>query len=185
MKKIIALVVAVLMMAAIAVPAFAAWDTQYNEDGNVTIVTFGVQEGYVVKIPQKVDFGYALAKDIEISASGVIIAGGTSLKVTVKSEQYDDESDTWQLIDTATHMEDGVAVPNSANVSYMISLDENAEQTVVSNETVVLTVASAAVFDDEGNPKGNSGSAKLYFTTNGTSQVGTYQDRLTFSASVS
>ena len=179
MKKIIALVVAVLMMAAIAVPTFAAWDTEANVKGNVTEVTFGVNEGYVISIPTAVDFGTNLSTSTTITASKVVIAGGTTLKVTVVSTQYDnkddadDSNDTWILDDRTGSSDD---------VPYMITVDEN---NVVSGKTVVLSVGSAAVFDPvTGAPIGNSGSATITFTTKGTSQVGIYNDTLTFSAVV-
>ena len=181
MKKIIALVVAVLMMAAIAVPAFAAWDTEFNTvgAGNTTEVIFGVTEGYTIKIPQTVNFE-GLAASATIVASSVKIPGNKALQVTVSSTQYDkgeDEAvstdDTWVLEDRGDASDD---------VPYMITVGGN---NVVSGSTIVLEVLSSDTLTDlDDVTSGTTKSATLSFTTEGTSQVGDYRDVLTFAAAL-
>ena len=183
MKKIIALALALVMMAAIAVPAFAdvpVSTIDNGKGGNTTLVEYGVTQSYWVTIPEKVTFnGFTATADI--SAENVIIAGGTSLRVTVASTNYRQADPGAEPAVTASWVlkdKDQKSDP----VDYMIKVGE---LEVVSGVTEVLTVVSDVVYSDQGAPIGNSGEATLSFSTKGTSQVGTYQDSLTFSASVS
>ena len=176
MKKVLALVVAVIMMAAIAVPTFAA----FEDDRSQTLVELGVGQAYVVSIPEKVTFDANLEGSATIIASSVKIAGNQTLQITVESNNYDvgedeesDLDDSWVLKE-----KDG----NSDDVMYMITVDGN---NVVSEKTIVLAVTSN---DDYTIPNdvtsGTTKTAVLSFTTEGTSQVGTYQDILSFEARV-
>ena len=110
MKKLLALALAVVMMMAIALPAFAAngseskssWgDTdkltdaaanKYENFDNV-VLEYGVAQGYEVTIPADINFGYM--NDIAdgnpfqdkrtVSVSNVVIAGTERLVLTVAS----------------------------------------------------------------------------------------------------
>ena len=194
MKKIIALVVAVLMMAAIAVPAFAEGETvatsQINNNTNAGTaeVTFGFDEAYIVSIPQTIAFGTNLEASAVITATGVKIAGNKTLQVTVSSTNYvpavkDGEEVTeaakWQMID---QNKDGQGNPASDNVPYMIAVNTTE---VVSGSTVVLEVSSGDDLTIQNDKlSGTTKSATLNFSTLGTSQVGRYKDTLTFTTVV-
>ena len=181
MKKIIALALALVMMAAIAVPTFAANKTfDQAANSSTAIVEYGVGQTYTVTIPEKIVIDSAsLNGTADISASNVKIAGGNTLNVRVSSTYYDDNNtvdvttdDTWVLKDITEDSE-------SADVNYMIQKTDVNGEKVVSAVTVVLAVESTT-----SGTGGNTGAATLYFSTNGTSQVGTYQDTLTFTAEV-
>ena len=188
MKKIIALVVAIIMMAAIAVPAFAEVETkQFNNVGNTgtTDVIFGVDRGYTVSIPTEVRFS-GLAGTAQLSVSSVKIAGDETVEIRVSSTQYADG--TWVLVD---NNEDGEGAPISDNVPYMIKIDvpdPNDDTPVVSGSTVVLSATTNTEDYELTIPSdvtsGTKNSVTLLFSTEGTSQVGDYRDVLTFTASV-
>ena len=190
MKKIIALALAILMMAAIAVPAMATKD--FDADANVvddgtdfnqSIVELGVSGGYTITIPVTIDFDReTLQGEATITASAVKIAGDQTLSVSVSSEQYhaddpelDDDFATWVLEDVAG---------NSDDVYYMIYNTSVAEGNKVANEGVILQVSKADSFTGADVTTGFTDSVVLKLTTEGTSQVGTYQDTLTFTAAV-
>ena len=189
MKKIIALALALVMMAAIAVPVFAASES-FTADAtltNQTTVKYGVSQTYTVTIPETITISDAQATTAEVSASNVKIAGDKSLRLVVSSTQYDDENDTWVLIDQNKNEDVSISDPVDYMITYPVTVDETTTDTdVVSGTTQILVVSSKVVYDDEtGDPIGNSGAVTLKFTTEGTSQVGDFQDKLTFSVTIS
>lgn len=196
MKKIIALALAILMMAAIAVPAFATKTVDQASTGTdrapTTLVTFGVTEGYTVTVPAAVNFGNNRFTKTTISASNVIIPGNQTLKVAISSASVDDTQTAWKMSAT-----------NGSNpVEYKVSTDFDFENGsygeatgVCANGTVVLTVLS----NQQGEvsvPDGNEGattmetqvtlakSSTLYFGTPGTTQSGDYSDTITFTVTL-
>ena len=185
MKKIIALVVAVLMLAAIAVPAMAKDydETSTGEGYNQSIVELGVSGGYTITIPVTINFdAETLQGDATITASAVKIAGSQTLSVSVSSTQYhaddpeaDDDFATWVLEDVAG---------NSDDVYYMIYKTSVAEGNKVANNGVILTVNKDCDLTGIDETSGFTNSIALKLTTEGTSQVGTYQDVLTFAVAI-
>ena len=182
MKKIIALALAILMMAAIALPAMAEDDatepvvsTNKADQANKTTstnVTFGVTDRYTVTVPSEVAFGTDnRSTSTTIEATGVVIAANKKLEVKIssKNEVVDEELETTQW-----YMAPSDVVANE-KVPYDVAL-ENAE-TKLKNNDVVLTVLTGA-------DAASSGSAKLMFTTEGTTQSGSYSDLLTFTTAV-
>ena len=187
MKKIIALALAILMMAAIAVPAMAedavpAVDKTFDNEANTgsSLVELGVSVGYTVTIPVTIKFDADLTGEATITASSVMIAGNEELQITIDSTQYgSNNSSCWVL-----NEKDGKSAP----VDYYIYNGVVDETNKVDAEDVILVVDADADDAEYTTPDdvttGYTKSVTLNLTTEGTSQVGTYQDTLTFSAAV-
>ncbi len=158
MKKIFAILLAVTMMATMSVTAFAAEIT--GESGSVE-VTYGVEEAYVVTIPAAITLSADEASTMEISASGVVIAYGAQLTVSVSSTNYADSK--WYLVDTA----------NAENkLEYSVKNGENA----VASGDAILTVDA-----------GTAETATATLTTQLVDKAtvsGTYKDTITFTVNV-
>ena len=158
MKKIIALLIAIVMMAAIAVPAFAA---EYDPDGdNKVIVSYNVSGGYTVTIIDSIVLG---DKDTAVSAgnvavSDVLLDAGQTLTVSVTSAN-------------------GYAVKNGDNaIAYSMTYGEETV-TEGTEATAILTVASGTT----------AGSVALSFTRTADAPAGvagTFEDELTFNVVV-
>ena len=162
MKKIIALVVAIVMMAAMAVPAFA--DISVNgtavTNSTSTLLEYGVAQVYEVTIPAEVDLNEENPTANVALANGFCLPFGESLKIRV-----DNSKDAWKLTDTA----------NSDNViSYTVKKGE----TNVAKNDIILEVAAVANSANAGT------SVDLSFVFTKPSFAGTYQDTLTFTASL-
>ncbi len=177
MKKIVAIALAVLMLAAMAIPAFAADITA--EGSSTTTVEYKMEESYKVTIPGNVNLniasGTAMTGTEEIKATGVKLEGGDTLTVTVTSANG---SNGYELKDKAD---------KSDNVPYTVQYTKDSTTYTLkntpsaANETnVVLEVQTTA--DDE--LTGAVGSTTLNFSTNGTAQVGVYNDTLTFTVKI-
>lgn len=187
MKKIIALVVAIIMMAAIAVPAFAADETftfgpNDAETGTYdTTVEFGVTGGYTVTIPQKIVFDSNRQGTATITASSVVIAGNEQLHVTVYSENYGTtDAGKWVMEE-----ETGKSTPVDYTITMPGATQEAPAVDVVSDSTVIVEVTSTDALTTPGDvTSGYTDSVTLSLATAGTSQVGKYLDTLTFSAAV-
>ena len=81
MKKIIALAIAVLMLAALAVPAFAAAGSDTINATGDTTVTYTVGNSYVLTVPANITVGGAAGK-IAVSEYNVITAKKVSVAAT-------------------------------------------------------------------------------------------------------
>lgn len=153
MKKIIALVIAILMMAAIAVPAFAL--DQNTTAGNVT-VTYGVSDKYTVNIPSDVELGNkdAAVETSGVSASDVALTAGKKLTVTVASTngwvvKSGEASVAYKMTYGSTDVSEGTAVvlevaSGTATGSKAITFTRTAEPTVAANnysDTLTFTTA--------------------------------------------
>ena len=189
MKKILAIALAALMIAAMAVPAFADnielssdVGATFDGEGQQTVIKYGVSESYTVTIPAELTLDPTEATDMVIAASKVKIAGNKQLEVKISSTQYNKNGDNkWTLVDT-NEVDDA---PVSDDVIYFIKKDS---VDVVSASTVVLTVESIAqgtTGDTSSNSiEGNEGSVTLKLSTPGTAQVGNYEDKLTISVAI-
>ena len=196
MKKIFALALAIVMMMAIALPAFAAASATEYSQGNVdnsdapantTIpdsmeLEYGVAQTYVITIPEDISFTSATLKDVKrtVKADDVVIAKNEKLEIAVSSRHG------WTMAD---YQEDNVDKDTATNVSDAVNY-------WFAKETGVTYAADATQFTyDAGtddpiltvnaqtgniNTEGNSGSVDLYFSTRGTAQEGTFRDYLTF-----
>ena len=206
MKKVLALALALVMMLAIAIPAFAeepnegeavvggaepepenviSQDFTSETAGTVgnSKVEYGVSQAYTVTIPNTVSF--TTLKDIpaEVSASNVLLAGNEKLVVTVVSAKTFEvagpktvNKTAWTMVDT-----NGISTP----VDYWLALEAQVDKATtakhVADNGVVLEVLRAA---GNNGVEGATGSADLFFSTNGTAQEGTYEDRLTFNVAI-
>lgn len=79
MKKIIALAIAIVMMAALAVPAFAAW----TDDRSSTTVNYSVGESYTITVPASVSVDGEAGT---ITAAEVNLLANRQVTVTVASD---------------------------------------------------------------------------------------------------
>lgn len=205
MKKIFALALAIVMMMAIALPAFAtnieSDDTSKatgatadhiygsltesaadsNDVDDEVIIKYGVYQEYVITIPADVNFGY-LSEETNryettrtVSASDVVINGKEYLVVKVTS------ANAWQMVDQDK---------KSVNVYYDATLDnpltEAADEIKFDHESdglqTILVVDHAA--GNEGWQAKAGGNVDITFTTAGTAQEGTYKDTLTFAVEI-
>ena len=184
MKKIIALVVAILMIASMSVVAFARGEgteqvktTTVSEDqgadgiavGNGTELVYTVSQGYVVTIPDDTVFEN-LKADGTVSLSNVKVPKTKKVVVKISSED-------WLLNDK-----------NNASDPVAYGLFETADEAydadnALGNDTVVVE-ANMVDNIEAGSLTGANNSADVYFATIGTSQVGIYLDILTFTAYV-
>ena len=196
MKKVLALVLAILTIASMSVVVFADVTASADSMTQATLVTYGVSQEYVVVIPASIDLVEATESvdgkekgwvyDMKtIAVKDVVIAGDEQIKIQVNStDAYKDDpsasayitKSAWQLVDTKG---------KSAKVDYSLSLagfsTSTVTQAAVANDGVVL-----AQYRQTGNAgtQGAEQSVALYFSSKGTAQEGTYRDRLTFKVSV-
>jgi len=188
MKKFLALALAIIMMAAIAVPAFAATiDETTNPQTATTTVTYGVSQSYVVTVPDAVDFAQGNTKTATVSASEVVIPGNRKLQVAIASAAGEytvpnssvvyDAKVAWTMVENTKN--GSAAVPYTVNLTRNKTGAEDADFENVeklANNGVVLTVLS--------NDADLAGESTLYFDTIGTNQAGQYTDTLTFTVSL-
>ena len=171
MKKIIALVVAIVMMAAMAVPAFAAINVQdgTGEKTASTLLTYGVNQAYVVTVPESITFSGTAATDTVSVSKGFVLPYGQSLKIAVAGLN----ETKWELV--------GDAGTNNTKLDYTVKVGDS---TIAVNGTI-LTVAAAADSNAE-SITAESLASTLNFAITSTvpTYVGTYTDTLTFTASV-
>ena len=177
MKKIIALVVALVMMAAMAVPAFAAefTDDVVNNAGGTTI-TYGATQAYTVTVPANFTLAANTDTTATLSVSNYMISATKVLKISVDSENKDTVKNTWQLVEV---LQEGASeLTGAANVPYTIKVGG---ESIVPNSAVVLTLKTA---NGQNGADGEQVDSILTFNTAGTSQVAKFQDTITFSVAI-
>ena len=189
MKKILALVLAIIMMAAIAVPAFAEDPVREDRtqvenfvgdaDNTETVspdvkVTYGVAQTYTLSIPADValeDYTNQGGNDTNlnnlratasIGATNVKINGKETLTVTATSKN------SWKLVD-----ENG----KSTAVDYALKMSATESNYAALVDNTVLTVATPT---GNNGIVGNTGTSHLEFTSKGTAQEGIFSDIITF-----
>ena len=164
MKKIIALVVAIVMMAAMAVPTFAAISVNgtdaTNSTSTSTLLEYGVAQVYEVTIPESVNLNAETPTASVALANGFCLPFGESLKISVNNSKS-----AWLLTDTAHATNE---------VEYTVKKGE----TEIEKGDIVLEVAAA---EDSSNA-GETATLSFVFTM--PSYAGTYQDTLTFTAAL-
>ena len=158
MKKLSLITVFILMMS-MMVPVFA---TSITEEGDKEVLVKYTTEGkYTITIPTEVDFNVDSTLNPTVSASDVLLEFGETLKVSVSSLNYANE--TWNLVDETS---------NNNKLAYKITCNDNE---IANNDTVLEIEA--------GNT--NGGSSELGFEITGEKNVaGSYLDTLTFTVSV-
>ena len=171
MKKIFALLLAIVMMAAISVPVFAAeLDGSDDESAlaSTTKVTYGVDQKYTVTIPDTISIDKTTRKGSgDVTVSDVYIPAGKNIKISVTSSTEPTGSNAWELKDSAT------SGAKADNVGYTVT--EGTSNVLVRGATF-LTAASAATFEPV--------TKTLNIEVNQTMQVAIYEDYLTFSVAV-
>ena len=117
MKKFIALAIAILMMAVLAVPAFAATINQTTDPKTGTMtVTYSPAEGYVVTIPETLVVGNTTGVELKIESN---YANALSFNVTVAGDftlrkAGDDETYAYELKVDGTAIEAGNVITNES-----------------------------------------------------------------------
>ena len=198
MKKFLALALAIVMMAAIAVPAFAAPTRIDQEDdpdetkSATATVTYGVNKTYTVTVPDAVAFPTDGTNAItaDVSAEDVVIPGSQKLVVSVASAAgsytvpnsgdpgvtYDAKVE-WTLVEVTKNGSN--AVPYSVYVGAAGAQAKPQDADALTNALgTVLTVNSST------GAAAATGGAKLFFETVGTNQSGNYIDTLTFTVAL-
>lgn len=163
MKKILSCVLCLAMMLSMGTVTFAS---EISTDGGSqnTVVTYGMSEGFTVTIPTNFTIDESKKATADVSASNVVIAHGSTLKVAVSGNDY---VDSWELVDEeeATN-----------TLTYTIGTTEGGNDIV--NNSVVLSVGAGEAYND-------TVEETMYFTVTDTlSKAGTYKDTLTFTVSV-
>lgn len=169
MKKIFAIALVIVMMAAISVPAFAAELTGNAEAtlGQTTHITYGVDQTYTVTIPETITIDKTNRTGSgDVTVDKVCIPAGKNIKISVTSATEPTSPNKWELKDSAA------SGTKAANVGYSITVDS----TELSRGDTFLTAASAVSF--------TAVTKKLNIAVNPTMQVATYEDYLTFSVAI-
>ena len=158
MKKLFAILLAVAMMATMSVTAFAV---TIEGESDTVVITYGVDDSYVVTIPADITLSAGAASTMEISATNVVIGYGEQLTVSISSTNYADSK--WYLVDTE----------NPTNkLEYSV---KNGETAVASGEAILTVDAGTAETE----------TATLTTALVGTATVsGTYKDTITFTVNV-
>ena len=175
MKKIFALALVIVMMAAISVPAFAA-ETSFSGNLNETYenqtkIEYGVQQTYTVVIPDLITINSNLEGSCPVKVQDVCIPANLKIKLSVSSENVNANNDKlWQL-------EEQVAVDATATgaqpVPYTVKTATIAN---IERGGQFMEAASAVTF--------NAVTETLLIQVNKTMQVATYEDYLTFIVSI-
>ena len=194
MRKILAIILAVLIMTAVSVPVFAA--DAPDQSNWSSLVIYGVEQSYVVVIPPEIIFrkaettengmsaGWIYAQET-IAVTDLIISGQEKIVITVASPdqfrlddgRYLTEKGPWHLIDTTGE---------SMRVRYYTSTSKFYGEGAPTEDALRndSTVFSLDRMDGNVGTAGANGETKLYFSSKGTAQAGVYRDRLTFTVEV-
>ncbi len=201
MKKFLAIALAVLMIAAMAIPAFAAdevrafddqekivtdEDTPEEADGSVDpnadktqdfLVEYGVDQSYTVTIPADVFFD---ADSLQTSGD---YNGNYMITRVVKADDVKIAGDETLTVKVASANEWTMPDTNgkSVAVDYGATIGTADEKFTNKEDNTVLTVEAP---EANNGTEGRDGTATITFFTIGTAQEGNYRDVLTFTISV-
>ena len=165
MKKIIAIALAIVMMAAMSVVVLAD-NPSYNdnvtaEGGNNCTVSYGMTEGYVVKIPSAIDLTDG-AVDAEVGVSNLKLAANKDLTVAVSAAATYYYDNSWFMAETGD--------TGAADVEFFI---KKAGSDVESTDVVLTAFTGTRDYDNEEE-------VTLAFSTEGTTHVADYTATITF-----
>jgi len=180
MKKIIAIALVIVMMAAMAVPAFAAdFVADVVENAGGTTITYGATQAYTVTVPADFQLAANTNTDAVLSVSNYMIATTKTLKISVNSVNA--EGDVWKLVE---YVAPEAQSTNASPVPYTIKVGD---KSILPNTNEDKTRAVVLTLDTASTGNGATGaevSSTLTFRTAGTSQVATFKDTITFSVAI-
>ena len=172
MKKIIAIVLAIVMMAAMSVVVFADVDTDTQAASNFETagpvggmnVTYSTSKTYTVTVPADVELIAGVETTRNIYITDYMLEANETL--SIKATSANGEDGKWELAEVD-------ALTGATNVEYTVAADgdEKASGDVVIKATPDDTAAGAEDI-----------KAVLTFNTEGTSQVANFADVITFTA---
>lgn len=155
MKKLIALLLAVVMMAAISAPAFATALDPLNTGVSGVEVSYDVDVSWSVSVPDSVALGTNKTKNEVVSATGCHLEHGDTLTISVAS------TNGFKLVLTT-----------NAEKSIAYTIDGASSGTIT-----LLTV-------EAGSLGGSRNDVAFEVTGDDTYYAGTYKDTLTFTVNV-
>ena len=163
-KKILSSALCLFMLLSTSISVFASGTQITNINKGETIISYGMDQGFVVIIPADFEIDSSNKAEAEVIAMNVMIADGTSLKVYVSGDDYNGR---WELVDEA----------ESANtLGYIIGSEEDGND--ILNNGVVLSVNAGEAYD-------STVIEKMYFKVVDTiTKAGNYNDTLTFTLEI-
>ena len=195
MKKIIAIVLAVVMIAAMSVTVFAADKVLAKDDNSSTSdvvpVTYTSAKGYEVSIPEKFELVDANATGVA-TGEGIVtinkakLNNNETLTVTVASQNNNKDmvdGYNWKLVDTAGADDIGYKIAVSENTQ----VPENGSATNYNNGNIAtddLAQGNAVISYTSSAITWSARSSKMVLTTAYSNQAGNFSDNLTFTATV-
>lgn len=186
MKKIIALVVALVMMAAIAVPAFAAETTLTGNSATAggTKLIYGTSQSYTVTIPPQIELAAGTNSEAQtVSISNYKLATNKRVSISIDSANVDYytvvDGNAWYLVEASAEYEPiEKASKKAADVPYTVFNGGTAEgNKVLRGATIVYADSTASL-----TPPAQT--TTLVFHTVGTSEVAYFTDTVSFTATV-
>jgi len=158
-KSLSIVVLVLLFMFILSVPVHA--DDLNTPGSGDTIVTYGMDESFVVHIPSRVTIDFDTSEgSMLVSASNVMIGSGRTLYVSMSSSQYNSR---WELRTTKSPYQ---------SLTYRIGTYEGGSN--VTNHSVILTV-------DSGRYYNSTKATRLYlYVSEEIRYSGSYRDYLTF-----
>lgn len=185
MRKIIAIVLAVVMIAAMSVTVFAEKNLSNEDTKSPAIpVTYNVDKGYTITIPDNFELTDTNDDTAAEGTGNVVINSaklnsGETLKVTVTSENYDkDSGKDWRLLDN------GGADP----LPYTITVSDVTEAAAdgYTNGGISGTLAHGGVVISytSASKAFKPLTSKMDLQTEKTNQAGDFKDNLTFVSAV-
>ena len=180
MRKIIAIILAVVMLAAMSIPAFAkTLADESNSDKSDTVpVTYTSSQGYEVEIPNEFALTDEDADGIAngsgtVTAKKAKLGNGKKLIVTVASANNTNMVDgyNWKLVEAA----------GADPIGYTIAVENTTNGGVT---TDALTQGGQVLTYTSNAAKWANKVSTMNITTAYSNQAGTFSDTLTFTASV-
>ena len=172
MKKIFALALVIVMMAAISIPAFAEEVATNTITGNAgdtyadqTYVSYGVDQTYTVVIPAAIEVNKSTLKaECPVKIMDVCIPANQKIKLSVTSKNEPDGDNVWQLEEKGA--------TGATPVPYTVA---NSTKDIVRGGEF-MTADSAVNF--------TAVTETLTLTVSKTMQVAIFEDYLTFSVAI-
>ena len=163
MKKLMTTLLAVLMVFGCAVTSVAAEDTADTTD--TVTVSYEVDQTYSWSAPEDIEFA-SFDDDSQtgtVTISNAVIKEGSKVQITVSSENY---SNGWKMV-------------RSDDDSIVLGYDMKISDVTVDNEGVVLECEPSDTVGEMAEA-----TATLSFAINDANKAGSFEDTLTFAATI-